>query len=63
MGEDVIVTEFMFSPNNCPYFKFMDTIDTIQYALSNNISFPDLDVRPRSHVKVKSPGRGGVCVL
>ena len=34
-----------------------------QYATSNDISFLDLEVRSRSHVKVKGHRRGGACVL
>ena len=37
--------------------------NTIQYATSKHISYFYLDARPRSHVKVKSHRRGGVCVL
>ena len=36
---------------------------TIQYAKSNDISFLDLKIRSKSHVKIKYHIRGGVCVL
>ena len=60
IGDDIIVTSFKFSPNNCPYLKFYWTYKlhvwckhSLTLSTSNVKIASDLDKSWRSQVKVK----------
>ena len=36
MGDDVIMTSFKFSPNNCPYLNQFNSIESTNFVLGTN---------------------------